>query len=162
MTAELQFDPETGIDLRQPDVPDDFRNDWGAGQSSVMGPVDVVPRFKTETASEYLERMAKRTDDHARKLQAQKRAARWATVGLLAKEVITTLMQLAGFAIVAYGLFTWTPWVGIVFAGLGLILVSVAIDPPKRRIQLRRPSPSPQQGGGDPGIQVAVARSEGM
>lgn len=135
----LQFDPETGDALQQPNVSPAYRNDWGAGQSTVMGPVDVVPRGREETASEYLERMAKRTDSVARVQQAERRAARRARALRWAVEVITTLLQLAGLTLVSYGLFTWTPWVGIVFAGLSLILISVALDPPKRRLSFRNP-----------------------
>lgn len=138
-TGPLQYDPETGAELVEPDVSPEYRHDWGAGQSTVMGPLDVVPRGREETASEYLERMAKRTDSIARAQQAERRAARRVRARRWAVEVITSVLQLAGLALVSYGLFTWTPWVGIVVGGLSLILISVALDPPKRRISIRNP-----------------------
>lgn len=147
----MDYDQDTGVAVDDPLLDE---NHWGAGQSTVLGPVDVVPRGRNETASEYLERMAKRTDNIARARRDEHRAARAARIAGWVREVITTAMQLIGLAAVSYGLFTFKPWVGIVCGGLSLILISVAIDPPKRRFNFRRAAPTPKgmafvPGGGD-------------
>jgi|GEM_PF-3762517 len=44
----------------------------------------------------------------------------------------STLLELAGIAAVAVGLWMLAPWIGVTVAGLGLVAVGVALDPPRR------------------------------
>lgn len=154
MTVELRSDPETGSALAPPNVNPAYRHDFGAGQSTAMGPVDVVPRGRNETDSEYLARMAKRANGIAIKQRSERYAKLRAAIWRWVVEAITTTMQLAGLTLVSYGLFTWIPWVGIVAGGLSLILVSVAIDPPKRRFTLPRRSLQQPGAAGIPFVPV--------
>lgn len=92
----------------------------------------VVPA-KEESEDDFAKRKAA-LEAHERKVQ---RAARLvelrALAGTLARSGLSLLFELAGVGLVAYGLFTEWPWLGITVAGLGVILVGVAIDPPSRR-----------------------------
>jgi len=42
-------------------------------------------------------------------------------------------LELAGFSAITYGCFLLTPVLGWIVAGLFLVLVSIAIDPPQRK-----------------------------
>ena len=51
----------------------------------------------------------------------------------LVRPILSGLLELAGFSAITYGCFLLTPVLGWIVAGLFLVLVSIAIDPPQRK-----------------------------
>lgn len=45
----------------------------------------------------------------------------------------STLIEMTGLAAVAVGLWMLAPWLGVTVAGLGLVALGIALDPPKRK-----------------------------
>lgn len=96
-------------------------------------PPDVVVRPKEETAQDYNNRMARAAELERKAERQKRRVARRVWLRGAAREVSSTGLEVAGILIVAYGLFTKWPWLGVVVAGLGVIIVGMAISPPTRR-----------------------------
>jgi hypothetical protein len=48
---------------------------------------------------------------------------------------ISLLFDLAGIAAIVWGFYLFLPALGFIVAGLGLILLGLAVDPPKRKPQ---------------------------
>lgn len=59
------------------------------------------------------------------------RGGRRGTLSLLIS-ILSLLLELAGVVGIVYGLFLLSPVVGFVGGGLGLILIGLALDPPRR------------------------------
>ena len=48
----------------------------------------------------------------------------------LAVRILSTLLELAGLAVVPVGLYQLAPWAGIVAAGAAMVTIGVLLDPP--------------------------------
>jgi len=46
--------------------------------------------------------------------------------------VFSAVLELLGVACVAFGLWLLAPWIGVVALGVGLLIVGLAVDPPRR------------------------------
>lgn len=97
-----------------------------------MGP-DVVVPAQEESEADYAWRQAEIAKVELAKVRADQRAALRARLGTLARQGASLVLELVGIGVIAYGLFTEWPWLGMVVGGLGVILVGVAIDPPLSR-----------------------------
>lgn len=47
--------------------------------------------------------------------------------------IFASLLELAGITGLSVGLWWLAPWVGMVSAGVGLVLLGLAVDPPQAR-----------------------------
>lgn len=61
-----------------------------------------------------------------------KRRGRYA---LLIPPILSLLLELLGIAAIAWGFLLLAPFAGAIAAGVGLVLVGVALDPPSRNNQ---------------------------
>lgn len=114
----------------------------GSGTTnSAQGPVDVVPHYQQESPEDAAKRRARQTTAKRKTERAERRVARRAKAKTLARDGSSTALEVVGLAAVSYGLFTQWPWLGIVAAGLSLILVGVLISLPQRRIAPPAPVP---------------------
>jgi len=52
--------------------------------------------------------------------------------GELMRAVVSSVLELAGLTLVAVAGFLLAPWVGAFLAGVGLVVVGLALDPPAR------------------------------
>lgn len=48
------------------------------------------------------------------------------------RSVVSSILELAGLTLVAVAGFLLAPWVGAFLAGVGLVVVGLALDPPAR------------------------------
>lgn len=46
--------------------------------------------------------------------------------------LFSTIAEVAGLAAIAFGLGMLAPWLGVTVAGVGLLALGVALDPPRR------------------------------
>lgn len=112
---------------------------WGAAPPAPHSAPDVVLPAHEETQEEYQARMAAVRAEQELAARVAQRAARRAAARKVAVAVPSLVLQLAGICLVAYGLFTEWPWLGIVVAGVGVILVGVAIAPARRQAAPEQP-----------------------
>lgn len=47
--------------------------------------------------------------------------------------ILSTLLELAGVTLVAAGAYTLAPWLGLIVAGVLVVTVGVALDPPAKK-----------------------------
>ncbi len=47
--------------------------------------------------------------------------------------LLSTLLELAGVALVAAGAYALAPWLGLIVAGVLVVTVGVALDPPAKK-----------------------------
>lgn len=91
----------------------------------VMPVRDLTPEEKAAEAA---------AEEHQAALE---KAALWAVrrAQLMgeARAVLGTAFELAGLGLASWGLYQLAAWIGITFAGIGLIIIGVAIDPPPLR-----------------------------
>lgn len=97
------------------------------------GPVTLAPRMREESDEEYQLRVARRQKLEVAAARKLAREARWRSIRSAAPSVLSTLFELLGIGIVAYAVWTHWPWIGGVIAGVGVIIVGVALDPPQWR-----------------------------
>lgn len=45
---------------------------------------------------------------------------------------LSTLLEILGLVLLCAGLYLLAPWLGVSVGGLGLILLGLALDPPRR------------------------------
>lgn len=47
--------------------------------------------------------------------------------------ILSTFLELAGVVLVAAGAYTLAPWLGLIVAGVLVVTVGVALDPPRQK-----------------------------
>lgn len=48
------------------------------------------------------------------------------------KLIFSAFLEIVGIVVLSVGLWMLAPWLGVAVAGVGLILVGMAMDPPRR------------------------------
>lgn len=104
--------------------------------------VQVAPAPKEETPEDFEARRQAQLDAEVAAARAAKRAARRKALAKGCRELSSVALQLAGIAIVAYGVGSEWPWLGKVIAGLGVILVGMALSPSTRRAPKQDKTPA--------------------
>lgn len=109
-------------------------------------PMTLVAPGRDETEQEYRTRMIRRRNLELTAAKRELRARRVAAVRKAAPEVLSNIVELAGIAIIAYGVWTMWPWLGVVIAGIGVTILGMAISPPTRRAPRPPTAPARTEG----------------
>lgn len=109
-------------------------------------PTTLIAPGRGETEQEYRARMISRQNLQLAAAKRELRARRAAALRRVAPEVLSNIVELAGIAIIAYGVWTMWPWLGVVIAGIGVTILGMAISPPTRRAPRPPAAPARTEG----------------